>query len=286
MQHNRGRHGPQRADSVQVARQDVHQAFPPQLELRVEHLEGRDGDQVRIESRSRARTPVQDRRHHRRDGSRDGTRCESAPCGEPQPSWPANRRRQCLGELRRSREPVRGCLRQRSCGRRIHRRRDRLPQPPHRRHRIREPLRDHDLGVRTRVRRLPREHLVQHARETVDVAPPVDRPTPARLLRTHVRRRPDGDARLRQPRPRRLGDRACDPEVRHHRLAPRQQDVLRLDVPVHHVVPVGVAQRACYFPGDPQRLVKRQRPFPLEPVAQRLAFDIRHDVIEEPRRFP
>ena len=70
----------------------INEAFPPELELGVEHLERRDGDQVRIESGSRACTPVQDSQHQRRNGSRDGTRCDNASCGEPQPSWPANRR--------------------------------------------------------------------------------------------------------------------------------------------------------------------------------------------------
>src|SRR5439155_10708325 len=99
-------------------------------------------------------------------------------------------------------------------------------------------LGDHHLRARPGVGRLPHEHLVQHARETVHVAPPVDRPAPAGLLGAHVCWRADGDARLRQPRPRRLRDRACDPEVRHHRLTPRQQDILRFDVAVHHVVAV------------------------------------------------
>ena len=35
--------------------------------------------------------PVQDGQHQRGDGSRDGTRPENAPCGEPQPNRPGNR---------------------------------------------------------------------------------------------------------------------------------------------------------------------------------------------------
>ena len=76
------------------------------------------------------------------------------------------------------------------------------------------------------------------------------------------------------------------PKVRHHRFAPRQQDVLRFDVPVHHVVTMGVAQRARHLARDPQGLLDRQLTLPLEPVAQRFTFDVRHDVIKEPRRFP
>src|SRR5436190_1807403 len=124
------------------------------------------------------------------------------------------------------------------------------------------------------------------ARETVDVAPPVDRPAPARLLGTHVRRRSHGDPRLREPPAPGLRDRPRDPEVRHHRLAARQQNVLRFDVAVHHVVAVGVSKGARHLARDPQGLLDRQLTLPLEPVAQRFTFDVRHDVIEEPRRFP
>src|SRR5438552_1269779 len=64
-----------------------------------------------------------------------------------------------------------------------------LPQPPHRGHRIGESLRDHHLRARPRVERFPYEHLVQHTAETVDIAPPVDRPTPARLAERYLQSR-------------------------------------------------------------------------------------------------
>ncbi|CAN5836379.1 hypothetical protein BH24GEM1_BH24GEM1_30080 [soil metagenome] len=51
-----------------------------------------------------------------------------------------------------------------------------------------------------------------------------------------------------------------------------QQDVLGLDVAVHHVVPVGVVQRRGHLPGDPQGIGHGELLLPGEPVAQRLAW--------------
>ncbi len=76
------------------------------------------------------------------------------------------------------------------------------------------------------------------------------------------------------------------PKVRHHRLPARQQDVLRFDVAVHHVVAVGVTKGARHLARDPQGLLERQLPLPLEPVPQRFPLDVRHDVKEELGRLP
>ena len=68
-----------------------------------------------------------------------------------------------------------------------------------------------------------------------------------------------------------------DSEVGHQRVAvPREQQVLRLDVPVHHTVLVGVLERLGGLPGDPHRVLHRQLPLPPQPVAQRLTLDKRH----------
>src|SRR5207302_11386956 len=128
----------------------------------------------------------------------------------------------------------------------------------------------HDaLRARPRKGRLARQHLVQHAPETVDVAPLVHPGTRRALLGAHVARRADRNPPLRQLAAGSCGDRPRDPEVRHHRLASRQQDVLRLDVAVHHVVAVGVAQRARHLAGDPYRLFERQLPPPPPPPPPR-----------------
>ncbi len=101
---------------------------------------------------------------------------------------------------------------------------------------------EHRLGRAAVKRRLPGQHLVQHAPERVEIAPPVDAGVAARLLRTHVLRRPDREPALGEPLASRNGDRAGDAEVGHDGVIVREQDVLGLDVPVHDALAVGVAR--------------------------------------------
>ena len=60
-----------------------------------------------------------------------------------------------------------------------------------------------------------------------------------------------------------------------------EQDVLRLDVAVHHLVPVGVVQRGRDLAGDGQGVRQRQLPLPLEPLPERAALHVGHDVEEQ-----
>ena len=60
-----------------------------------------------------------------------------------------------------------------------------------------------------------------------------------------------------------------------------EHHVVGLDVAVDHPALVGVGQRVGHLAQDPERLVDRQGAVTLEPGAERLAFDERHDVIEE-----
>jgi hypothetical protein len=76
------------------------------------------------------------------------------------------------------------------------------------------------------------------------------------------------------------GHDARDPEVRHHGLAPREQDVLRLHVAVDHAPAVGVGQGGRHVAGDAGRVLERQLAFAVQPRAQRLALDVRHHVVE------
>ena len=64
--------------------------------------------------------------------------------------------------------------------------------------------------------------------------------------------------------------------------SPVEQDVLGLDVAVDHAVPVGVVQREPDLAGDPDGGRHRQPALALQPLAQRLARHVRHDVVEEP----
>jgi hypothetical protein len=78
---------------------------------------------------------------------------------------------------------------------------------------------------------------------------------------------------------------ARDPEVGHQRLPVRQQDVLRLDVPVDRAVPVGIVERQRRLAGDAHRVGDGQLALAPEPVAQALAFDVRHGEPQATRRL-
>ena len=68
-----------------------------------------------------------------------------------------------------------------------------------------------------------------------------------------------------------------DPEVGDQGAAVfRQQQVLGLDVPVNHALVVRVLERLGRLARDPQRLLHRELLLPPQPVAQRLALDVRH----------
>jgi len=54
---------------------------------------------------------------------------------------------------------------------------------------------------------------------------------------------------------------------------------------VDHAPFVGVAQRVGHLEGDMDRVLDRELRFAIEPVAERLALDEGHDVIEEPVGF-
>ena len=88
-QHDRRRDGPQGTRAVELTGQEIHHPLPPEVELRVEHCERRNGDEVRVQRRTRSRTPLQHRHHQRRGGGRDGASQEDPATREPR----ANRRR-------------------------------------------------------------------------------------------------------------------------------------------------------------------------------------------------
>ena len=129
---------------------------------------------------------------------------------------------------------------------------------------------------------MPCEHLEDDTGERVDVGGRADR-LPARLLGTHVRRRPQDAAGCRQKLravQRRGAARVCDAEVGDQRDAVGEEDVLRLDVAVDETVLMRVAQRARDLAGEPQRFIQRQLPFACEAGAQRFPFDVGHHIEE------
>jgi hypothetical protein len=61
-----------------------------------------------------------------------------------------------------------------------------------------------------------------------------------------------------------------------------EQDVLRLDVPVHDPLPVRMPQRVGHLIGDRYRVVDRELLLTAQPLAERLPLHVRHGVVEEP----
>ena len=64
-------------------------------------------------------------------------------------------------------------------------------------------------------------------------------------------------------------------------MAALQQDVLRLDVAVDDLALVGVLQRFGRLADDPEGVLDGKLVLPDEPVAERLALDEGHDIVEE-----
>ena len=142
-----------------------------------------------------------------------------------------------------------------------------------------EPLGDDRLGRGAGEWRLPGQHLVQDAGQAVQVGAAVHVGRAGSLLGAHVGRRAHYHAGLGE---RGVGaQRLADAEVGHHGRPFVEQDVLGLDVPVDHLAAVGVVERGGDLPGDGQRLGQRQLPLALQPLPQRAAFHVGHDVEKE-----
>jgi hypothetical protein len=180
-------------------------------------------------------------------------------------------------------EPVGRQLLERGHHRRLDVGRNRVPLRVQRARRFGHDPRHHRLRGGAGEGRLAGEHLVQHGAERVDVRARRDLPLAHRLLGTHVVRRPETHPGLGHPRAARLARGEGNPEIRHERLPIVQQDVLGLDVPVHHVVPVRVVECPGHLLGDSKRVGHRELFLAGEPVAEGLALDVGHDVIQERR---
>ncbi len=148
-------------------------------------------------------------------------------------------------------------------------------QPPGR---LRQHLGHDRLGGRADERRVPGEHLVQHAAQGVDIRAPGDLPLAHGLFRAHVVRGAKTEAGLGHPSAAGGAQGERDTEVGHQRLPLVQQDVLRLDVAVDHALPVGIVERARHLRGDPDRHLDGELLVPPQTVAERLAFHVGHDV--------
>ena len=65
----------------------------------------------------------------------------------------------------------------------------------------------------------------------------------------------------------------------------RQQDVARLDVAVDDALSMSVVQRVRHFARDAKGLGSRDRAAPHDAIPERLPFDVRHHVVQEPVGF-
>ena len=146
-----------------------------------------------------------------------------------------------------------------------------------RRGRSRQPVRDDRREGTALERRLAHQHLEEDAAEAVDVGAAIDVLTAIDLFRAHVARRADdvpggGVARAHRARNAEVGDDG---------VARIEQDVRGLDVAVDDIAAVGVAQGVGDLARDLERVADRELAFTVEALAQGLALDVGHDVIDQ-----
>src|SRR5207248_4529070 len=110
---------------------------------------------------------------------------------------------------------------------------------------------------------------------------PVVVPLAPRLLGTHIRGWADRESRLRERLTPSGADRAGDAEVSDDGMSSFNEDVLGFDVAMHEPASMRVAQRFGHLCGDTQRVFERKLLLAREPIAQRLALDVWHDVIQK-----
>ena len=145
---------------------------------------------------------------------------------------------------------------------------------------------EHLLGRARREWRAAGDQLITERPHGVDVHAMIEVRIRGRLLRRHVRRGSERDPGGREPLTTRgLAQRLGNAEVHDERVPAREQHVVRLDVAMRDAVRVGVGERVHDLHEDLHRVVDRQLAVPGEPVAQRLAFHVRHHIVEEPARL-
>ncbi len=157
-------------------------------------------------------------------------------------------------------------------------RRHGLPALAHRSRRIGDDAHDDLLCAGPGVRRVSREHFVEHGAERVDVGARGDFFFRRRLLRAHVVRRAERETRLRHPAAGSGAHGERNSKIRDHRVAAMQQDVLRFYIAVHDAVFVRVLKGVEDFSRDAHRLVHAELRLAIQLLAQRLALNERHDV--------
>jgi len=263
---NRGRDGAQRSGPIQGSREDIDHTFTPQVEFSIEDVERRHDQEVRIEAfvglgpqRHGSEDREDDRAHRPGDArSSRGTK----------PWLPPVRRTHSVDELFRCAKAIAGLLCQRLIDGASNMRRHIGPHGPQARNRIR--------GVQSQGLshggadewRVPHQHFIENTPQTVHVAPSIHLSASSALLGTHVGRGADCYARAGERLPRRHTHGTGDPEIRNNRLSGLQEDVLRLDISVHHTMGVRVGQRLGHVARDLECLLDGQLLVMHEPLAE------------------
>ena len=139
---------------------------------------------------------------------------------------------------------------------------------------------DHAVGA-LKGRRA-RQHLVGHDAERVEIAPAVDL-LAGRLLGAHVRGRPDGDALPRAAGAALARHGPRDAEIGQHRAAGGlvEQHVLGLHVAVDHAGAPRRFERRGQVRHDAMDGPRIEPRLAHEPLAETLALDLVHDVVEQ-----
>ena len=246
-------------------------------------VEVRHQDPVSLAKMRRACAMQRHACQHRDAGGRDDARPPEAAWQAPRTAGPGCRMGPGEGRLERSgrREAVGGQLRERDLDRADDVARQRRAHDAERARRLLEVSRQHAAGPRAREGGRARQHLVHDACQRVLIAAAVHFGA-RRLLGAHVGGRAERHARGGERVATGLAHGVRDAEVGDHGVAPGQQNVLGLDVAVDDAPAVRVVERLGHFGGDLQRLGRGEPRLAGQALAQRIAFDERHDVVQEP----
>jgi len=140
----------------------------------------------------------------------------------------------------------------------------------------------HLLRRETGERGMTGEQLVAYDAQGVDIRPVVGVGIRRRLLGCHVGRRAERDAdRGERGRPRRRAQRFGHAEISDERVFSRDQHVVRLYVPMHQRVFVGIGQGVRDIAQDPHRFGDRKLALACEPRPQGLPLDQGHRVVQQ-----
>ena len=196
---------------------------------------------------------------------------------------PLQHRLEREGQVVRRVEALLRLLRQAATHDPLHRPRQRSRGSPHRRRVLVQDRRDRLRRRRPREGPPSRQRLVENRPEREEIRPRV-RLSPSRLLRREVRRRPHHDTRHGRVRPAPAAAPVSPRELRQaevqdlHEPVRRQEQVLRLEVPVQDPPRVRGLQPTARLHGRLHRGVQRQRPRP-QTLVQRLSFQqLEYDV--------